>query len=60
MNDNPADIARQDRRQAAFRNHAEVVREVYDSFIRQGFDRREALDLTMFSLDHMQGCDHDV
>ena len=58
MNRTPAEIADQDRRQAAMRNHAEFIRDVYDAFIRQGFTKDQALDLTMFSLDHMQG--HDV
>ena len=57
MNDRtPAEIADQDRRQAAMRNHAEFVRDVYDAFIRQGFDKHQALELTMYSLDHLHGC----
>ena len=55
---NDAEMAAQDQRQAAMRTHAEFIRDVYDAFIRQGFTKDQALDLTMFSLDHMQG--HDV
>ena len=54
----PAEIADQDRRHAAMRNHAEFIRDVYDAFIRQGFTPDQALDLTMYSLDHLHGgCD---
>ena len=57
---NDAEMAAQDQRQAAMRTHAEFIRDVYDAFIRQGFDKHQALELTMYSLDHMQGCQHDV
>jgi len=49
----------EDQWQASVRESARHTRIVYDSFLREGFDREQALSLTSMWLDYALGYCHD-